>query len=54
MEGPDIVNEWLDGIESAGRTLNDVLSALDSLEQMESHGTRPTIGWMVKNTSKGS
>ena len=45
---------WLESIDRAGRELTDVVAAIPALDVMEAQHTRPTVGWMQRNTRKRS
>jgi hypothetical protein len=44
------VDKWLTEIDRVGRELTDPVSGLDALDAMAARYTRPTIGWMQRNT----
>lgn len=44
------VGQWLEDIEHAGRELVDPVAGIDALDAIHSKGTRPTVGWMQRNT----
>lgn len=50
MEQNATVDDWLNDLERENRVLNDAPEAIDMLDDMKARTTRPTIGWVMRNT----
>lgn len=49
-----LADQWLESIDRAGRELIDTVTGIDALDAMAAKHTRPSLGWMQRNTRKRS